>query len=261
MEGGGGFLAAPGLCPPPAAEPLLPGSFTAPGAGHLVWVQEDRRDETRPCQPGCPVGKASSLVPCRNKAASVRCSRATERPQGLRRSSHFLLSSDHSVNGSTGFLSSRLSKPDFLFNTFFKKDLIPHFFFYPGGCRKHTEKELKVDSNIPPSSFSQEAAEDLLCMIGEQRGLAAFPGGQVPRPGACVSRFLRNKPPVISFLGRLEVAWSCSWWASALRAFHHCPLRVTPCREGQQPWGLSGQWHQWGALSSQGGWCTIGGNG
>ncbi|XP_057343713.1 uncharacterized protein C3orf62 homolog isoform X2 [Manis pentadactyla] len=35
----------------------------------------------------------------------------------------------------------------------------------PDGLRKDTEKELKVDSNIPPSSFSQEVAEDLLGVI------------------------------------------------------------------------------------------------
>ncbi|KAK2506975.1 hypothetical protein MC885_006392, partial [Smutsia gigantea] len=48
--------------------------------------------------------------------------------------------------------------------------------------QKDMEKELKVDSNIPPSSSSQEVTEDLLDMISEYRGPATFPWRTGPSP-------------------------------------------------------------------------------
>ncbi|XP_057343710.1 uncharacterized protein C3orf62 homolog isoform X1 [Manis pentadactyla] len=63
------------------------------------------------------------------------------RPDGLR----------EEVEGGGGFLAAPW--------------LVPTPSRRPSSPRKDTEKELKVDSNIPPSSFSQEVAEDLLGVI------------------------------------------------------------------------------------------------
>ncbi|XP_048190817.1 uncharacterized protein C3orf62 homolog isoform X1 [Perognathus longimembris pacificus] len=63
--------------------------------------------------------------------------------------------------------SLRLSNNEFS-SLFLKEDLMPHLSSprpLPGDCRKDTERDLKVDSNMMLNGSSQEVTKDLLDMI------------------------------------------------------------------------------------------------
>ncbi|KAK1332695.1 hypothetical protein QTO34_007378 [Cnephaeus nilssonii] len=71
------------------------------------------------------------------------------------------------------------------------------------GASKDMEKELKVDSNLPLGSSSQEVTKDLLDIIGEYRALRlASPRGEASAGSGKTTHFSSVH----------SAHWPCSWW-------------------------------------------------
>ncbi|KAM4821276.1 uncharacterized protein C3orf62 homolog [Thomomys bottae] len=139
------------LCrgPPPAACPAAASAAAAPGA---------------PEHGGPGNAKAHALGPKRKPLSS--------KENVLLHSSSMLAPSERQLWRAAGDGESwrkeslRLSNNEFS-SIFLKEDLIPHLSSprpVPGDCRKDTERDLKVDSNMLLGS-SQEVTKDLLDMI------------------------------------------------------------------------------------------------
>lgn len=105
------------------------------------------------------------------------------------------------------------------------------------------EKDLKVESNMPLSSSSQEVTKDLLDMIGEYRGLVHPLSGRIGSSHGPLSQqaSYKKKNPYFFSTGLLDLFCSqqrafmelITWGSyTSVRSFHKCTVRVNPWRPG-----------------------------